>query len=526
MRVAFVSEKALFLALLFVAISMITANAQDQNMLRKYNLSVEPVATENGKYLMAFNTGLRDGSNNEKIFGKGKPTTLWSNKRRASCYAMALRMIAQMPAAQGGVASIETIQGIFESHSGWMDHLSEIIRILSKFNTNYVKNINTNTAVGNKLTKFLRTVNPKSHGGVPVKWKNLGGLAKAIKVVAVLGKISEFTLAAAIQQSLSGDLSRARLGRIQGILDVRSMAPLPMAERMDSVLMAGFAPADSALDRSKEYWGAMLTVLFDRSGTLFTGFTAEKLIQVAHKQVLKTLGKGLPGKITPGAGIQAFALIATVETIIALFEQHEQAQVGVAASTIAYLLDREIAAGRIEPDDALVQAMIAQAEAVYCAQMVSLSSGFPAMMRDLLTPGHDYREVADTFRALQLEAEIRARRWLLGDDFGRFTDVTVGSSTITLSFWDHAVIDGDIIDLDFGGRKLLDDHVLEGPPGKSITVELLPGPNTIVLTAVSTGRLFPNTATLRISDVIDGKDEQTWSVGLHENATLRVNAPN
>lgn len=93
------------------------------------------------------------------------------------------------------------------------------------------------------------------------------------------------------------------------------------------------------------------------------------------------------------------------------------------------------------------------------------------------------------------------------------SDVTVSSDSITVSVWDHGTVDGDIIDILLNGKVI--------PGGKNVTLaakpkdfnlKLNPGKNTIAIYAVNEGTLAPNTASIKISNVVQGKSQQTYSI--------------
>lgn len=512
-------QKIAAACLLAFCLGSTAAFCLNDDFMKRNNLTAGMVPTESGDYFMVYVNGLRDGTNNEKIFGKGKPTTLWADDRRTECFALALRMIAQMPAAQGGAGSREDILHAIRSGDGWVSNLDDVVEILKLFDSRSFK-----PSKHKGLCDFLKRTVPKSHGGLVTKWFNLRMLGKGIKGLSYLAKITDLALAASIQQALAGDLSLARLDRLRGIISTRQLVPLSRSQRVDPTLDEAFPYAEGALHRSEEYWGALLTELHERRAELGV-LTAEALIAAAHDAVFKKYGLKLAAKFGTKASIACFALCVTIETIMDILDQHRQAQIGVAAATIAYILDQEIRAGRLSSDDNLVLAMQAQAEAVFCHQMVTLATGWQQNIHDFLSPGHDYKDVRIAYAKLQAEAEARARLHLLGADSGVLTDVTVDSISIVLTVWDHQVIDGDQIDLVLGNRVLLQDHVLGPPPGRSVSVTLGPGDNIVKLHADNTGRLYPNTATLKISNVVDGRSEQVWSVGLNRNATLRVVAP-
>lgn len=96
--------------------------------------------------------------------------------------------------------------------------------------------------------------------------------------------------------------------------------------------------------------------------------------------------------------------------------------------------------------------------------------------------------------------------------------VTVGSSSVTFSVWDHGnLVDGDIISLVVNGKYVIREHTLTRTK-RDVTVQLNPsGYSYVMLYAHNEGTSPPNTAGLVIND---GSGAQTFSL----EADLETNA--
>ena len=100
-------------------------------------------------------------------------------------------------------------------------------------------------------------------------------------------------------------------------------------------------------------------------------------------------------------------------------------------------------------------------------------------------------------------------------------DVEVDQPTITLSFYDYAQEDGDRIDVMLNGNKIISNMTLKNA-AQTRRVTLLPGRNMITIKALNTGSATPNTAAIRVSNVLSGPDYQTWSLWTDETAGFSI----
>lgn len=101
------------------------------------------------------------------------------------------------------------------------------------------------------------------------------------------------------------------------------------------------------------------------------------------------------------------------------------------------------------------------------------------------------------------------------------SDVVVNSRNITITVWDHAQEDGDIIDIALNDKPIKKGLVLANQE-QEFSIRLESGRNKITIHAVNEGDIPPNTAAIQISNVVKGKPEQVWQLGLGENASFTL----
>jgi len=89
---------------------------------------------------------------------------------------------------------------------------------------------------------------------------------------------------------------------------------------------------------------------------------------------------------------------------------------------------------------------------------------------------------------------------------GRYTqvlgDMYINSTNITISVFDHGLIDGDIVSIYVNGDLVIDNRELDGPNNKivaNVNLEYT-GYNYVLLYAHNEGSISPNTCTLEIDD--------------------------
>ncbi|MBW1705761.1 MAG: hypothetical protein JRJ86_11430 [Deltaproteobacteria bacterium] len=101
------------------------------------------------------------------------------------------------------------------------------------------------------------------------------------------------------------------------------------------------------------------------------------------------------------------------------------------------------------------------------------------------------------------------------------SNITVSSQTITVTFWDHGQEDGDIIDVLLNG-KVLRGGILLKKAHQSFTVNLTKGKNVFGVRAVNEGKVSPNTATVKFSNVTQGKDIQVYTIKSGQRTDMNI----
>ncbi len=101
-------------------------------------------------------------------------------------------------------------------------------------------------------------------------------------------------------------------------------------------------------------------------------------------------------------------------------------------------------------------------------------------------------------------------------------NITVNTTPVDLTLWDNGVFDGDMVRLELNGEVVEESITLQTPPGTTIQLGLLTGDNQLEITALNEGDLPPNTATFRVSDVVDGPQQQRWGLNSGESIVYNL----
>jgi len=81
-------------------------------------------------------------------------------------------------------------------------------------------------------------------------------------------------------------------------------------------------------------------------------------------------------------------------------------------------------------------------------------------------------------------------------------ELEIGNRGVTISLWDHSLIDGDIVSIYVNGKLVAEEVSLKGPSEKYVFDTELEynGYNYILMFAHNTGSISPNTAAISIDD--------------------------
>lgn len=137
-----------------------------------------------------------------------------------------------------------------------------------------------------------------------------------------------------------------------------------------------------------------------------------------------------------------------------------------------------------------------------------------------LSPGNNQIEVSAELGYYKSSDTVNVKRVAES-----LSDVAVSQREITITIWDHGDEDGDQIDLIINSTTVLNNSILRNAPGRTVNVTLNPGKNVLVVHADNGGTNPPNTASIRISQVVQGNAEQKWELDAGESTALVITAP-
>lgn len=94
----------------------------------------------------------------------------------------------------------------------------------------------------------------------------------------------------------------------------------------------------------------------------------------------------------------------------------------------------------------------------------------------------------------------------------------VKKNELTLTLWDHNLIDGDRVSLNLNGEWILESYTLQKEK-KAINLTLTQKENILIMHAINLGTSPPNTATIVIND---GQTEQTFILNSNEGKSEAI----
>lgn len=129
---------------------------------------------------------------------------------------------------------------------------------------------------------------------------------------------------------------------------------------------------------------------------------------------------------------------------------------------------------------------------------------------------------------------LKASQLALGDILNDSREIfsTAGLSDVSISGFvlryllrDFGLEDGDNINIVISqfGRTIFETDLSLLNAGTNFEINLRPGVASIVITALDVGAISPNTAEIKLEDVVEGEATQTYSLLTGETATLRIN---
>ena len=100
-------------------------------------------------------------------------------------------------------------------------------------------------------------------------------------------------------------------------------------------------------------------------------------------------------------------------------------------------------------------------------------------------------------------------------------DITVNSKTITVSFFDHGQVDGDMIDILVNNQTVASGITLTKAP-QSRTINMTSDIVVFGFRALNEGKIPPNTATVTFTSVVQGKNKQTYELKKNQKSNMNI----
>ena len=175
----------------FLALNLFSAAliAQDpvMNLLRTSYITQREIEVDLGKENFVVHQSFLIGANQDKLFGSTLfNTTLYHYQRRKECYTNSLMVACQLPLYVKG-DSPDKFNMLFGDLATSLNISSNLTGIASGLTTNYLKADDLAKILDNKISQFLRRINPKSVDGVKISPTNLQKLSKALKIIKKFG---------------------------------------------------------------------------------------------------------------------------------------------------------------------------------------------------------------------------------------------------------------------------------------------------------------------------------------------------
>jgi hypothetical protein len=343
------------------------------------NLSVFIEDTQSGRQRFVANAGLTEGANREMVFGSavarmvGTPTALWNDARRETVATEVLMLLAQVPPPSEEAderSTEELLQGL-----GWgADKVGLASDYLNAYRMDYWSSTLRGADLHNTIAKWLREINPRSVrtvGGRAFPTTNLEHLGAAMGVLDDALVVSEVAIGACLRAAVEADEALYRLEFLESAL----------SSSKDPAINAAFANARRQLINGQNVWGALIEEISSRRAE-FAAMTGA----AAFKYAMKAAGaKGTLG------------LVLVYETIVSDWNQHDNAQIAVMASTLEEFI--RSAPGSGTPADATCELRKAAAMArfVYLDRMVEVTGVWQGRWYDLLSQDRPYAEAKQYF---------------------------------------------------------------------------------------------------------------------------------
>lgn len=365
-----------------------TLQTQDRSFRQDGNLVVTNQGTENGSLKFIVNDGFLAEPNQSMIFCSGLakaldiPTCLWNNKSREKLYSEVIWTLAVQPAVES-VSQTDSMM-----LAAWFSgKYKDILDAMDAFKMNSWNTGASGAALHNTIAKTLRTINPRSWNGQPLKLTNLKAAGRVLEGLDVGMKISAAAIGALIQSAFYSDFALERLAILE---DAISSYSDPAIHPALSRIRAGLTWGDTD-------WKAFL-VEFEKQKDIFIKMG----LDIGLKAVFKALGvKG------------SFGVLLVFETILSDWQQHAEAQWAVLAATIEETLAAAASKEAGTARGCELERMAATARFLYFDRMVQVTSVWQGRLVDLLSKGAPYADAKQYYssqRAARLRLMETARR--------------------------------------------------------------------------------------------------------------------
>lgn len=410
------------LLVIFALAENVAYCAVEPSLQHQKEVIVTPgIITQDGPRTFVGNEGLfaEETANFAKIFGRGRPTTLWSHDRRVKCYEHAVRVAVQLASIDPHTIATNRWQTILRVVGQVSQVVKDATGALSSLKTGYIKEYGKFDVRRNDLSQLLREFSPKSKHGIPIRTTNLQKVSYVLMALDWFTTCGNYVIGAALEHALACDAALDRLDEVRGALDRVKANGYPV----DGAWFEALDRAESNLTRSENYYGALMITLNDHKKEIISkGITTAYPVimkNVFHAKMAHYVGLFLKHKhtdwtashvksVASGAAVLwTWSILATYYTIDGLLDQHEKAQASVAAATLDEFLHQNITSGGDSSES--TEMMILQNQMTYFHKMEKASSGKLTGFHDvaswLFGDKWQYAEAKDYFKSRKEELE-------------------------------------------------------------------------------------------------------------------------
>ncbi len=242
--------------------------------------------------------------------------------------------------------------------------------------------------------------------------------------------IFDFSIGAAIEEALSGDIALGRLQLLKNYLEKYKAS----GKEIDPLFFVAMEKTQKNLERSEDYWGAFITNLCDNRAELYRtglGIGIELVKQDAIKllttfyQHYGNLGiRAATTKAASVAGLYGFSLMLTYTTIKGLLDQHKLGQISVSSATLANLLNESLVDSTAESNQLLLLQL--QLEYDYYDKMVNICSDLLSYFYDLVYSAFNQYKPYSEAKEYFSEISDKLKRYILSRFLVSQSEIAIG----------------------------------------------------------------------------------------------------